>query len=924
MQANRIVVAVLLSLGVAAWAGEPRPAGIGRAGSEVEYRSHPPIRPLPARGARPQDNGRALFVDAARGHDDHDGSEARPWQSLGRAAKHLQPGDTLYLGGGTYYERVVLTASGSVDRPITIRSVPGELAVLDGGLREFSEDPSTAWEPCPTGVAGEFWSTRGYPELIGRAGEVNVLGHFADSMVPLHGYRFLADLRSRNVYWNLKEKVGEDAVGIYCGPGVFGDSRTGRIHIRLAHTEMPYLPPEDNYRGETDPRKLRLVVAAAAGPTLALRGVQHVRIQDVVVRGSRAAAIEVAEASHVEFDGVTAYGGTTAFLVRDTVGLGMRHTACRGIAAPWTFRGSLKYRAVEARLFSASGWEPTGAESRHFELAYCEFTDSVDGIFIGNVRGVRFHHNLVDNISDDGLFLTAATAYDGTTPGGDVHIYQNRLARCLTTLAFGVGHGRQRAAPGGGRQTGSGVFVYRNVFDYRRPVMYHQPASAAEPAEIGSWGRFASDHGGPTWEPLYVYHNSFLTRDPPAYAYGTAGLADHIGPGTRRRVFNNVVVNVAHPPGTFLPPPATDLQLDGNLLWSPTAGARADGLAKFLRSKDYEASKSRYAAGWATHDRFADPRLAHLTTNWKEVVDLRPQPDSPAIDSGMTLPAEWPDPLRGGDAGAPDRGVLPRGVEPWHVGVYGRLNLFGAESPAAGLPPLPAPAEDAPLPPQWAGLPAAIVEGYPEWDAPVIRFALRKHGVPVDDRGRSWLNPREYGRYRLVVLAGDLQRAAIQPDRYSADDLAAARRFLEQGGALWLRGRAKRLFDWTAEGRQFLQKLTGPAPPAGDGSMVLLTDHPWLRHLRPGDPHPWLAVRPDRDMAPLRPSQGESIAGARHGPTLLYRVAVGHGQLIYMGWQIHDSLPGGREPSIAAEQIFDEQYQIVANIVADLFPRRPE
>src|SRR4030095_2923331 len=132
--------------------------------------------------------------------------------------------------------------------------------------------------------------------------------------------------------------------------------------------------------------------------------------------------------------------------------------ACRGIAAPWTFRGSLKYRAIEARIFRGSGWSPTGADNRDFELAWSEFTDSVDGVFVGNVRGVWFHHNLLDNVSDDGIFLTAGTAFDGSTPGGDVHIFQHLLSRCLTTFAFGVGHGRQRAIEGG-RQTGAGVEV---------------------------------------------------------------------------------------------------------------------------------------------------------------------------------------------------------------------------------------------------------------------------------------------------------------------------------------------------------------------------------------------------------------------------------------------------------------------------------
>ena len=51
--------------------------------------------------------------------------------------------------------------------------------------------------------------------------------------------------------------------------------------------------------------------------------------------------------------------------------------------------------------------------------------------------------------------------------------------------------------------------------------------------------------------------------------------------------------------------------------------------------------------------------------------------DSPAIDAGQPIPAEWPDPLREQDKGAPDSGALPLGMKPWGVGIDGRIPLFG-------------------------------------------------------------------------------------------------------------------------------------------------------------------------------------------------------------------------------------------------------
>ena len=77
-------------------------------------------------------------------------------------AKQLKPGDTLVLHGGTYYEHLAPTKSGTEQAPITIRSYPGELAILDGGIREFYDDPAHAWEPFSQGAEGEFRSTKSY------------------------------------------------------------------------------------------------------------------------------------------------------------------------------------------------------------------------------------------------------------------------------------------------------------------------------------------------------------------------------------------------------------------------------------------------------------------------------------------------------------------------------------------------------------------------------------------------------------------------------------------------------------------------------------------------------------------------------------------------------------------------------------------
>jgi hypothetical protein len=878
------------------------------------FQSHPPTRPLPTASARPLGAGPAYFADAKAGHDDADGSQARPWKTLAYAIGRLKPGDTLYLRGGVYYERVTISAVGTPEKPITIRSYPKELAIIDGGIREFFENADKVWEPCPGGAEGEYRSTRAYPDLGAGVNGFNTHAYFGDSMVPMQGYRYIKDLRDPSMVWDVKNKT-TDEEGVYCGPGVYYDVKTGRFHVRLAHTTLKALG-DDNYRGVTDPRKIPLVVAAwKNGPTLTVLNARDVHFQDLVVRGSSTATVDVSDSARLVFDGLTVYSGQTGFRVRDTFGLRVLHTACRGIAAPWTFRGHLKYRSSEARIFSGGGWSPTGRDSRDFELAYCEFTDSVDGVFLGNVRGVHFHHNLLDNISDDGLFLTAATGYDGVTPGGDVFVYQNLLSRCLTTFAFGVGHGRQKTLATG-RQTGSGVHVYRNVFDFRRPVMYQFPASPDGAEELPSKGRFANDHGSPAWEPMNIYHNTVVSDGSTGYDYGTHGFTGGLPGGNKRRVFNNLVVQLGKFPSTALVKPSPDLEIDGNLFWSAAHGSAEDFLSVFR--------KKNSAPGLGVHDRFADPRFAKFSADWKAPIDLRLEKGSAAIDAGVELPSDWPDPGRKQDSGKPDAGALPVGGEVWRVGVRGRLMMFGGDEPTKE-PPAFTPSKFADVLAAYRTdvKPAAIVQGYPELDSPIIEYVLKRRGVPVDVRERSWLDVADYSKYSLVVIAGDLQRAGTKPDRYSEEDVGKVRKYLTDGGTIWLLRRGKRVFDWSPQGQKFLQEVTGRKSEKETDPKMAFTRpiHPWVKHLDQEGAYPWLAWRRDNDNAPLRVGKDEQIIASPGGTCLLYRVQVGKGQLIYIGWQVADSMPNGRLPStVGQEKSFEEQVKVLSNIVEAVYP----
>ena len=275
---------------------------------------------------------------------------------------------------------------------------------------------------------------------------------------------------------------------------------------------------------------------------------------------------------------------------------------------PWGSRTASKYLAADSHLFVPVGTYNIQRDQRKylspqchdFEIAHCEFTDGHDGVYVGGVKRFRFHHNLVDNMNDDGVYLSA-----WGPPGSDVHIYQNHLSRCLTLFAFGLGRGSES-------DPGSGTFVYRNLIDLRAPVPYGHPLPGAP--ELTSYGRLCGDHGGPIWEPLDFYHNTVLSHGTAFRGFYGAGWGGHMR-GTQRRVFNNIFLQVEGQPGLNFESSDCDLAVDGNLHWSSDRELQSgdEFFSRFRQSNVFAASKQRYAPGWTSHDRCDDPKLALCT-----------------------------------------------------------------------------------------------------------------------------------------------------------------------------------------------------------------------------------------------------------------------------------------------------------------------
>ncbi|MFT5527766.1 MAG: hypothetical protein ACI9HK_005751 [Pirellulaceae bacterium] len=479
-----------------------------------EPRSHPPLRPLPQASDRAMGPGPAFYVIGEQGSDENDGASASPWKSVAHALGQISGGDTLYLRGGTYYEHVYCSVAGTADQPITIRAYPGELAIIDGGIREFFESPETAWEPYAAGSAGEYRSKGTFKNLR------NIHGRFGDSMVGLQVYYHSEDLRGER----------------YVGPGIWYNRVSGHIHARLAHyaTEglvrartpltLKYLPHRlhtlESYRGETDPRKLPLIIAAFNSIPLLVDRAQHVRFEDLVIRGGGYDAVDLRHGEHIAFDNVTIYAAAYGLRARNTGPLKLHNSAIYGSVPPWSTRGetSLRERPWESKgenltrlnthalIIPAAGDEYSVyyfPYNHLWEISYCEFADAHDGVYTGDVDGLNFHHNYLHNFQDDGVYLSSFRKLY-YPQHGPRKFYQNVISGCIMSFAFG-----------GDAKPSTDVHIFRNILD----------ASAV-----------VADHGSPPWDGIRWYHNTILANPKNLFS------VRHSQPGQTWQVFNNLVL----------------------------------------------------------------------------------------------------------------------------------------------------------------------------------------------------------------------------------------------------------------------------------------------------------------------------------------------------------------------------------------------
>lgn len=632
------------------------------------------LRELPPLFERPMKDGSFYVVDSEAGSDAGPGSKDRPWATINHALSQIEAGDTLYLREGSYFENVYCAVTGKESQPITIRSWPGERVFVEGGMAEFQHSPATAWEPFPDGAEGEFISTGTFRNIR------DVVGLFGDSNIGLQTYWHVADLRASNEMW-IVDKETRSVAPVYCGPGLWYNKQTGRVHVRLAHTHIDN-PAVENYSGETDPRKLPLVIAPFASVPLFVDQAMNVRFQDLVIRGGGLNSVVLQFGVNVEFDNVTVYAGTYGIRARSTGPFRMVNSGVHGNIPPWGFRNENSLHTYTARYYDPFYKEP-GTETRNvarlpthalvvtegtfefevfayprnhdWEIAHCDFSDGHDGVYLSG-KEIRFHHNRVDNIQDDGIYLSSPS----DNFNDDIFIYQNLITRCL--MAFGC-HSR-------GGPTGN-MYIFRNIADLRQGVNAGRPSPEFPQGRISSYQVYLM-HGrnkDPDVESLHFYQNT-LVSNTDAYGYAQR-LLSRSNSRSERRVFNNICVylNRYGQLRSFgdVPP---DIHCDGNLHWcvNPEVAVPKNYLDRIRNHPASLANKAAYPPGWASKAVVGDPGFLKFQRGPETSCDFRLKESSLAIDAGINLPVEYEDPYRPQDNSPPDIGAIPHGQDVFATG----------------------------------------------------------------------------------------------------------------------------------------------------------------------------------------------------------------------------------------------------------------
>ena len=610
--------------------------------------------------------GSATALEAAEryvaltGSNSNAGTITAPWRNIDYAVDHLAAGDTLYIRGGTYFETVSASVSGSASSPITIRSYPGERAIIDSGP-QFGRTPgNNDWELVDAAL-GEWQSVQSYSGGNIYA-YIDGIPNYMKGRVGLNIYKSAGPFRATTDVYS--------SGSFYIGPGIFATG--GKVHIRLSKTtEMRAY--EARYgtvfaTENADPRNYSIIMSGASS-TMTVSG-NYLVFRDLTVH--QAGDTIRVTSNHVTFDGMTVWTGDGAFDFSgaNANNIVIRNSRVYGDVPNWISWSDAKSSPAPADIHRGcmillhGGAHDVTIDHNHIRGGH-------DGIGVDDDEYNLFvHHNRIEEFHDDIFEL------EGTTNVGHIEIFENYMSNALIAVA-----------PGQDTESYEGpLLVYRNIMVFlRKPFVNRAPG-------IEGWNGgerydfdylFKMDQGGSyTTQNTHYYHNTIvmLSSGSGNGLNITPKYPDYI------RVANNILIFVNGRIEETLRR-GTGTVIDGNLYWKMNTVDTENLVMGYQTVAQLNAATGLEASGIGdTPRRGTNPkftRFAPVVTNptatewaitaasetWKPS-DFLLAADSPARGAGIVIPSHPTVGILPDTRNSRDIGALPFGTPASELDVF--------------------------------------------------------------------------------------------------------------------------------------------------------------------------------------------------------------------------------------------------------------
>ena len=427
-------------------------------------------------------------------------------------------GDKLFIYGGIYTECVkIKDKEGTESNPIIIEGqsgvVAGPVVTLQGSITgnidgthtqdiRFHESPNHEWVRNTNVNAhpDEYVSVQEFiiptDQLSLRVNRGAFIGLINNNYTRLITYRRLEDLRSSN-------ELRMDNTPLYMGPGIWYNTGTRKIHIRLSHTHNNINGLAD-YTGETNPKRVPLSICTVDNNeadfeyTMKINKCKNLQFSNLSIRFG-AETIRIENCNNLSFDQINIFAGEYGVRTGDAVtGLKFTNSVFDGGLPTWLFRSDLK-DSNDPTNEHGPGARTLGslvlAQSvQNAEFANCEFLNGHD-LYI-TCNGVNFHHNWLHNLHDEALILAGESNF----ANGNFH--HNVITKTIDAISFQS-------------NTVGPWNIYRNLIDLREPIAGFRPKSAGD-TMVWRFGRAFKNNDNGFKGRFSLFQNTIIVRNNPA------------------------------------------------------------------------------------------------------------------------------------------------------------------------------------------------------------------------------------------------------------------------------------------------------------------------------------------------------------------------------------------------------------------------